>query len=227
MANNTIIHKRIKMPENYEWEVHNLHAYADKKKELAEGKITELQLREFEVQYRESAEQREERWRRDHVIRELEIDNAKNFRSFKENGKDFAKKMFDMGRGISQWWYRKPKKSAGKGNMIQSPITGAWRQEYKPNKSMNMRAWLAAADQGKVMTHMNPTGKSLNRVPTEQEKGISEEAKKSRAAKVWKWVLGETDNFGRGWTDPKWGKLYKGEPGRGGSGVKPGKYTVK
>jgi len=229
MANNKIPTQfnRIKIPEGYEWEVHNLHAYADKKKAFAEGKITEVQLREFEYQYRESAEQREGRWRRDNIIAEMERDNAKNFRSFKENGKDFAKKMFDMGTGISQWWYRKPKKGAGKGNMIQSPITGAWQQEYKPNKSMNMRAWLAAADQGKVMPHMNPTGKSLNRVPTEEEKGISDEAKKSRAAKVWKWVLGETDNFGRGFDDPKWGKIYKGRPGAGGRSNKPGKYTVK
>ena len=37
----------------------------------------------------------------------------------------------------------------------------------------------------------------------------------------------ETDNFGRGWTEPKWGKLYKGRPGRGGRMPKPGKYTIK
>ena len=229
MANNKIPTQfnRIKIPEGYEWEVHNLHAYAEKKKAFAEGKITEVQLKEFEHQYRESAEQREQRWRREHIMAEMERDNAKNFRSFKENGKEFAKKMADMGRGISQWWYRRPKKGAGKGNMIQSSITGAWQQEYKPNKSMNMRAWLAAADQGKVMPHMNPQGKPLNREPTEEEKGISAEAKKTRAEKVWKWVLGETDNFGRGFNDPKWGKLYKGRPGRGGSKPKVGKYTVK
>ena len=34
---------KIKVPENYEWEVHSLHAYADKKKAFAEGKITEIQ----------------------------------------------------------------------------------------------------------------------------------------------------------------------------------------
>ena len=217
----------IKMPENYGWEVHNLHAYNEKKKALAEGRITAIELQEFEFKFRESEEQRELRWKREHVIRELEIEQIKNFRSFKDNGKEFAKKMFDMGRGISQWWYRQPKKSAGRGKMIQSPITGSWQQEYKPNKSMNMRDWLKAADEGKVMPHMNPTGKSLNRVPTEQEKGISEQAKKSRADRVWKWVLGETDNFGRGWVEPKWGKLFKGSPGRGGRQVKPGKYTVK
>jgi len=112
MANNKIPTQlnRIKIPEGYEWEVHNLHAYAEKKKAFAEGKITEVQLREFEHQYRESAEQREQRWRREHIIAEMERDNAKNFRSFKENGKEFAKKMADMGRGISQWWYRRPKK---------------------------------------------------------------------------------------------------------------------
>ena len=216
-----------KMPDDWGWEVHNLHAYADKKKAFAEGKITLTELQEFEHQYRESEEQREQRWKREHVLQELAEENAKNFRSFKENGKEFARKMFDMGRGISRWWYTKPKTPAGKGKMVQHPITGGWQQEYKPNKSMRMKDWLAAADQGKVMPHMNPSGQSLNREPTEQEKGISEEAKKGRAKKVWDWLLGETNNFGRGWTDPKWGKLYKGRPGRGGGGRKVGKYTLK
>ena len=161
------------------------------------------------------------------MLKELAEENAKNFKSFKENGKEFARKMFDMGRGISKWWYTKPKTPAGKGKMIQHPITGGWQQEYRPNKSMNMRAWLDAANQGKVMQHMNPTGKSLDREPTETEKGISAEAKKERGKKVWEWLLGETNNFGRGWTDPKWGKLYKGRPGRGGSRPKVGKYTLK
>ena len=218
----------IKVPDSYEWEVHNLHAYADKKKAFAEGKITLDELREFEWKYRESEEQREGRWRREHVLRELENENAKNFRSFKENGKEFARKMFDMGRSISKWWYTKPKKAVpGKGKLVQHPVTGAWQQEYRPNKSMRMKDWLAAADQGKVMRHMNPNGTPLNREPTEQEKGISEEAKKARGKKVWEWLLNETDNFGRGWTDPKWGKLYKGRPGAGGKGRRIGKYTVK
>ena len=29
-----------KVPENYEWEIHNLHAYAEKKEALARGEIT-------------------------------------------------------------------------------------------------------------------------------------------------------------------------------------------
>src|SRR5210317_1128037 len=205
--------KKIKVPEGYEWEVHNLHAYAEKKKAFERGEITLHQLQEFEHQYRESAEQREWRWRREHIMAELEQENAK--------------KMADMGRGISMWWWKKPKKGAGKGRMIQNSITGAWQQEYKPNRSMNMKAWLAAADQGKVMPHMNPKGVPLNREPTEEEKGISEEAKKTRAQKVWDWVLGETNNFGRGWTDPKWGRLDKSQPGKGGRAPRVGKYTVK
>lgn len=221
MAKKTIV------PESYNWEVHNLFTYEKRKKQLAAGEITQVEFDEFCWQYRESAEQREERWRRDHVIREMEIDNAKNFREFKDKPKEFAKKMFDMGQGISQWWYRKPKKGAGKGKMIQHPITGAWQQEYKPNSSMNMRAWLDKANEGKVMPHMNPNQQRLDREPTEQEKGISKEAKKERGKKVWQWVLGETNNFGRGWVDPKWGKLNKGEPGQGGRMPKVGKYTVK
>ena len=216
-----------KMPDNWGWEVHNLVAYNNKKKQFAEGKITLAQLQEFENQYRESEEQRELRWKREHYLQEIASDNAKGFREFKENGKAFARKMFDMGRGISKWWYTKPKTPAGKGKMVQHPITGGWQQEYRPNKSMNMRAWLDAANQGKVMKHMNPTGKSLDREPTETEKGISAEAKKERGRKVWDWLLGETNNFGRGFNDPKWGRLYKGRPGRGGSAPRVGKYTVK
>ena len=216
-----------KMPDNWGWEVHNLVAYNNKKKQFAEGKITLLQLQEFENQYRESEEQRELRWKREHYLQEIASDNAKGFREFKENGKAFARKMFDMGRGISKWWYTKPKTPAGKGKMVQHPITGGWQQEYRPNKSMNMRAWLDAANQGKVMKHMNPTGKSLDREPTETEKGISAEAKKERGRKVWDWLLCETNNFGRGFNDPKWGRLYKGRPGRGGSAPRVGKYTVK
>jgi len=216
-----------KVPENYEWEIHNLFTYEKRKRQLAAGEITQVQFDEFCNQFRETADQREERWRRDHIMAELATENAKNYRSFKENGKEFAKKMADMGRGISKWWYTRPKKGAGKGKMVQNKITGSWQQEYKPNTSMNMKAWLAAADQGKVMPHMNPKGLPLNRQPTEEEKGISTEMKKKRQSKVWDWLLNETDNFGRGFTDPKWGKLYKGRPGAGGRQRKAGQYTVK
>ena len=58
-------------PKDFNWEIHNLHAYAQKKKAFAEGRITLTQLQEFEHQYRESAEQRDERWRREHVLKEI------------------------------------------------------------------------------------------------------------------------------------------------------------
>ena len=64
------------MPDNWGWEVHNLVAYNNKKKQFAEGKITLLQLQEFENQYRESEEQRELRWKREHYLQEIAIDNA-------------------------------------------------------------------------------------------------------------------------------------------------------
>ena len=218
---------KIKVPEGYEWEVHNLHAYAEKKKAFEKGEITLHQLQEFEHQYRESAEQREWRWRREHIMQELAQENAKNYRNFKEDPKSFLRKMMDMGRAVSQWWWKRPKAPAGKGKMMQHPITGQWVQEYKPNKSMRMQDWLNAANQGKVMPHMNPKGLPLNREPTEQEKGISEEAKRARGKKVWDWVLRETNNFGRGWADPKWGSLDKSRPGKGGRSPRRSTYTLK
>ena len=218
---------KIKVPENYEWEVHSLHAYADKKKAFAEGKITLAELQQFEYDHRETADQREWRWRREHILQELAEDNASNFRKFKEKPKEFLKKMMDMGRGISRWWWRQPKKSAGKGCMIQNQITGGWSQEYKPNKSMKMKDWLNAANSGNVMLHMNPKRQSLNRQPTEQEKGISKEAVRERKRKEWEDLLKITDNFGRGWTQPKWGALNKGRPGRGGRKMKDKRYTIK
>ena len=84
MAKKTIV------PESYNWEVHNLFTYEKRKKQLAAGEITQVEFDEFCWQYRESEEQREQRWRRDHVIREMEIDNAKKFREFKDKPKDFA-----------------------------------------------------------------------------------------------------------------------------------------
>ena len=82
--------------------------------------------------------------------------------------------------------------------------------------------------QGDVTANEIPeTAQASAGEPTDIEKGISAEAKKERGRKVWDWVLNETNNFGRGWTDPKWGKLYKGTPGRGGMTRRPGKYTIK
>jgi hypothetical protein len=219
--------KKIKVPDNFNWEVHSLHAYADLKAAVAKGTKTLADLQQFELDHRETADQREHRWRREHILEELANDGARDYREFKDNPKSFMRKMMDMGRGISRWWWKQPKKSAGKGRMIQNQITGGWQQEYKPSKSMNMKDWLNAANHGNVMLHMNPKRKPLNRLPTDKEKDISKEAKKERKRQEWNAILEATDNFGRGWTQPKWGALNKGAPGRGGGRPKPKTYTIK
>ena len=43
-----------KMPDDWNWEVHNLVAYEDNKKKFARGEITLEQLREIEEKYKES-----------------------------------------------------------------------------------------------------------------------------------------------------------------------------
>ena len=212
-----------KVPENYEWEVHNLNAYADKKKALAEGKITELQLREFEYKYRESEEQREQRWRREHVMREMDIQNAQNYREFKENPKSFLTKMADMGRAVSEWWVRKPKKPVGKGRMWQSSITGQWFQEHKPdNKSQSVRQWLNAANNGQAFKGkkgFNPDTLKLDK-PTPDMIFKSNEAKRERQQQKTRLLFEQTNNFGRGWhtTD-------RSMPGRGSGQAKQVQVT--
>ena len=49
--------------------------------------------------------------------------------------------MFDMGRAYQGGGILNLKQLKSKGKMVQHPNTGAWQQEYRPNKSMNMRAW--------------------------------------------------------------------------------------
>ena len=46
---------RIKVPEGYEWEVHNLHAYEEKKKKFAQGLISKAELEQFEISDERSA----------------------------------------------------------------------------------------------------------------------------------------------------------------------------
>jgi len=190
---------KYKIPKNFEWEVHNLHAYAELKEAVAKGEKTIHDLREFEEMYREKEDQREWRWRRENIMVELQKQSMEDYKEFKENPKAFFKKAMDMRKAISQWWFRKPKPPAGKGRMIQNKFTGNWQQEYKPNRSMNMKKWLEAAENGHAMPHLNPKGVRLNRTPTQEEVEESKYHKQQRAKKVMDWLLKETDNFGRGW----------------------------
>ena len=132
--------------------------------------------------------------------------------------------MMDKGRQllISKWWWRKPKKPVGKGKMWQSSITGQWFQEHKPDKSMSVRKWLDAANNGQAFKgkkNFNPDVLKLDK-PTEDMILKSNEAKKKRQQERWDLILQETNNFGRGWhtTD-------RSRPGLGGGAPRQHRVT--
>jgi hypothetical protein len=193
---------KTKMPTDYEWEVHNLVAYQEKKEAFAKGKITYDQLQAFEMKYRESQDQREFRWQQHHQNMELQKQMASDYQQWKHYGKEWLGRMLDKGRGllISKWWWRKPKKPVGKGAMHQSPITGQWHQEHKPDKSMRLRQWLDAANNGQAFKgkkDFNPEVLKLKK-PTDDMIHKSNEAKKERAKQRWNLIMDATNNFGRG-----------------------------
>ncbi len=194
---------KTKMPTNYEWEVHNLVAYKEKREKFARGEISYDELQAFEMKYRESDEQREFRWQQHNHNVELKKQISSDYQNWKHYGADWLGRMLDKGRGllISRWWWRKPKKPVGKGKMWQSSITGEWFQEHKPDKSMRVRQWLQAANTGnafKGKKNFDPNTLKLNK-PTEDMILKSNEAKKKRAQDKWKLIMDETNNFGRGW----------------------------
>jgi hypothetical protein len=193
---------KTKMPTDYEWEVHNLVAYQEKKEAFAKGEITYDQLQAFEMKYRESQDQREFRWQQHHQNMELQKQMASDYQQWKHYGKEWLGRMLDKGRGllISKWWWRKPKKPVGKGAMHQSPITGQWHQEHKPDKSMRLRQWLDAANNGQAFKgkkDFNPEVLKLKK-PTDDMIHKSNEAKKERAKQRWNLIMEATNNFGRG-----------------------------
>lgn len=192
------------LPKNYEWEVHNLHAYAELKEKVARGEKSLADLQQFEHDFKEGEDQREWRWRRENIMVELAQQNLKDYQEFKDNPKAFMKKAIEMRKAISEWWYRKPKsptKTGGK--MVQNKFTGAWHQEYKPSRSTNMRTWLKAANEGKVMPQMNPRGIPLNRKPTKDEIEESNYKKSIRNRKIFDELIKVTNNFGKGDSQPK------------------------
>jgi len=216
-----------KVPDSFEWKLVNLTAYEELKQKVAKGEKTLLDLKEFESKFRESADERERRWRREYYVKEVQMNHIKNYAEFKENPKAFMTKMANMGKWVSQWWIKRPKKAIGKGKIIRSSLDGSYRQEYKPNKSMRMKDWLSAAEKGQVMGHLNPKGIPLNRKPTDEEIEFSEKNKNARKQKVYDYLLKITENFGRGWTSPKWGRLDTSEPGKPGRPISKKSYTLK
>ena len=194
---------KTKMPTNYEWEVHNLVAYKEKKEAFAKGEISYDELQAFELKYRESQDQREFRWQQHHHNAELKRQIASDYQQWKVYGHKWLGQMLDKGRHLlmSKWWWTKPKKPVGKGKMWQSSITGEWFQEHRPDKSMRVRQWLQAANTGnafKGKKNFDPDTLKLDK-PTPDMIQKSKEAKQKRAQDRWKLIMDETNNFGRGW----------------------------
>ena len=194
---------KTKMPKDMNWEIHSLHAYKEKKEAFAKGEITLDQLREFEYAHREKEEQREFRWKQHHQNMELHNQIIDDYQNWKHYGASWLGQMVDKGRRllISQWWWKRPKKPVGKGKMWQSSITGQWFQEHRPDKTMNVRDWLQAANTGnafKGKKNFNPDILKLNK-PTEDMIIKSNDARNERQRKRWELIMNATNNFGRGW----------------------------
>jgi hypothetical protein len=207
--------KKIKIPDTFNNPlIHNPEVFEEMKQKLKDGKITQSHFERWYQDHVERDHDIEERWRRLNIQQELKEKNIKDFQSFKENPRAFAKKMYDMGKLITKNWFTRPNQSVGSGKMIQNKLTGEWQQEYKPKKSLKLKDWINAAEQGEVMLHMNPNRIKLNRQPTPDELKISEESKRKRGQLVWNWILEQTKNFGRGWKTDNYGKTYTGPPGR-------------
>ena len=113
---------KTKMPDDWKWEIHSLHAYQKNKERLAKGKITLDDLRQWEYEHRESQDQREFRWKQHHQNIELQNQIISDYQNWKHYGSEWLGRMLDKGRQmlISQWWWRKPKKPVGKGKKDQN-----------------------------------------------------------------------------------------------------------
>ena len=204
-----------KTPKDWNWEIHNTYTYQEKKEKFARGEISYDELQAFEMQYRESQDQREFRWKQHNQNVELHNQIVSDYQNWKTYGKDWLGRMLKKGRGllISKWWWRKPKKPVGKGRIWQSSITGQWFQEHKPDKSMNVRKWLDAANNGQAFKgkkNFNPDTLKLKE-PTDDMKRVAVEAAKEKARKKWELIMNETNNFGRGFQG-----VDRSPPGLGG-----------
>jgi hypothetical protein len=215
---------KTKMPTDMEWEVHSLHAYKVKKEQFTKGEITLDELRQWEYEHRETEDQREFRWKQHHQNMELENQIISDYQNWKQYGSSWLGQMMDKGRQllISKWWWPKPKKPVGKGKMWQSSITGQWFQEHKPDKSMNVRKWLDAANHGQAFKgkkNFNPDILKLDK-PTEDMLIKSNEAKNERKRQKHELLMEATNNFGRGWDT-----IDRSLPGRGGGRARQVRVT--
>lgn len=190
-----------------------------------DGKYTIADKIEFEKNHKINNEQLEREWFHNKYLSYLRNQSQKLYYDFKKssNQKDFVRRLIDKGLryAVSPLWWRAPKQKIGKGKWVKNEAHGGWHKQYKPTRSTRIKKWLHEADKEpeKVMPWMNKSGKSLNRELTDQEKKIAYAAKQKKKDNWWNWVLSQTNNFGRGFDDPR-----RGRPGQG--GIVPGKKRL-
>ena len=186
-------------------------------------KVSKERLEKFRARWMENEEDRFRRWEQQFHQQDLEKKLLRDYSTFKDNPKEYLKRALDLGsRGqgmFSKWWWTKPPRPAGKGKMTQSPLTGRWRQDYKPHRSRRIRDWLKAAEEGDVFTgSLNP-----NRIPikrnetTKEERHQHHEATQKRALMKWRWLLKESNFLGS--KDDRKRKLMWDDPISGFEGI--------
>jgi hypothetical protein len=200
-------------------EVHDLHYRQELKDKVLKGELPASVLDEHFEKFKDSEQNREERFRRQVILKEMREKNIKDFQALKENPKGFLNKMKKLGQFISHWWYIRPNKNVGSGRLVQQ-IDGSWVQEYKPTSTKNIKDWLKASDEGKVFLKTSkkfkPEFLKKYKRPTTEMEFISEEAKKQRQNIIWTKLLQMTNNFGRTFEDKR-----RGRPGYGINQVRP------
>ena len=190
------------MPKDYQWEHHNPLAFEEALQKEKQGHFGALD--EYYANYRESVEQREERWEKQFIRKELQISNIKDFEEYKKDPQSFIRKMGELGRVIGKHWSKPPIKPVGQGELKQN-LDGSWQQEYKPSSSTNMHKWLEK--------HSDLP----NELP-EELKALGEEQRRDRLRKWWDMMYNVTNNFSRG------DHIARTIPGQG-MGEAPVKYT--
>ena len=209
-----------KLPNENEFkpEVHDLHHRRFLIDEVKKGNLPASVLDEHFEKFKDTEEDRERRWRRERILKELHEQDIKWFQESREDPKGFLKRMEKLGRWVTKWWFKRPPKSVGKGKLVQR-IDGSWQQEYKPDSSKRLGKWLHDAEQGQVFKHsrkFNGEFLAKHKHPTDEIMYRATEAKKERKNILWNKMLKVTNNFGRGFDD-----IRRGRPGYGVNQVRP------
>jgi hypothetical protein len=173
------------MPKDYAWEYHNPVAFEEAVAAEKAGKVGAVE--EYYSKYRESVEQREERWEKRFIEQAMNIKNIQDFQAWKDNPKEFFYKMQDLGRLIGKHWAVPPEKMTGPDAVQIQNLDGSWTEQYKPVKSTRLDKWLESK-------------KHLPDEPPKEYLEIAERVKRERLEQFWDWMYEVTDNFGRGFS---------------------------